>query len=199
MRILTQRVKTDESGPLTGIAQFKRFMRLHPENDISVFTADSKYSSFDCIEKMYGLGEKALLLSRLNSTRTLYFPYAGEQKLKGAVKKYGDQFKLHDTETWPEPDYTDDDFEIILQNGKVHQVKLQRWNDLIIKGKKNRPMYNKPFDIVNVIVTHNGAPVYHRNMWLIISGEKRKDIRQLIFLKSPKISPSKISSTNIIT
>jgi hypothetical protein len=68
----SQRVKTNESGPLIGITQFKSFMRLHPENDISVFTADSKYSSFDCIEGMYSLGEKALLLSRLNSTRTLW-------------------------------------------------------------------------------------------------------------------------------
>jgi len=172
----SKRVKTNESGPLTGIAQFKNFMQLHPENEISVFTADSKYSSFACIEEMYSLGVKALLLSRLNSTRTLYLPFTGEQKSKGAVKKYGDEFKLHDAQTWPKPDYTDDDFKITLQNGKVHQVKLQRWNDLIIKGKKNRPMYNKPFDIVNVIVTHNGEPVYHRNMWLIISGEKRKNI-----------------------
>ncbi|MFT6835702.1 MAG: hypothetical protein ACJA0H_001742, partial [Francisellaceae bacterium] len=42
--------------------------------------------------------------------------------------------------------------------------------------KKNQRMHNKLFDIVNVLVTDNGAPVYHRNMWLIISGEKRSSI-----------------------
>jgi hypothetical protein len=50
--------------------------------------------------------------------------------------------------------------------------KSHRGHGSIFGGKVN----TRPFDIVNVIVTHNGAPVYHRNMWLIISGEKRKDI-----------------------
>ena len=172
----SQRVKTNESGTLVGISQFESFLRLHPENDISVLTADSKYSSFDCIERMYGLGKQALLLSRLNSTRTLYFPYIGEQKSKGSVKKYGEAFKLHDAETWSEPDDIDEDLELILKNGKIYQAKFQRWNGLIIKGKKNKPMHNKLFDIVNVIVTDNGKQVYHRNMWLIISGEKRSSI-----------------------
>ena len=71
----------------------------------------------------------------LHYPRTLYLPFTGEQKSKGAVKKYGDEFKLHDAQTWPKPDYTDDDFKITLQNGKVHQVKLQTLRD---KDRRSR-------------------------------------------------------------
>jgi len=180
-------VNSNQSAIKLGFEQFKSQLPKEVSEDTYVLTADSKYSSKESVANIYGLGDSALLLTRLNSKRTLYFPYTGEQNKRGAKKKYGEEFKLHDKETWIEP-HEVVEFDMKSARGKLYIVKLKRWNGLIAKGSNGLTMHDKPFDIVKAeVFDSNGKPVNYKNMWLMIAGG-RKDLIEIkeIFLRYSK-------------
>lgn len=180
-------VTSDKSAIQLGFEQFKSQLPREVSENVYVLTADSKYSSKESVANIYGLGESALLLTRLNSKRTLYFPYTGEQKHRGAKKKYGEEFKLHDSQTWIEP-HDVVEFEIQSARGKAYTVKLKRWNGLIAKGANGITMHDKPFDIVKAeVFDSNGKSVNYKNMWLMIAGG-RKDLIEIkeVFVRYSK-------------
>ena len=128
-----------------------------------------------------------MLLTRLNSKRTLYFPYTGEQNKRGAKKKYGEEFKLHDKDTWIEP-HEVVEFDMKSARGKLYIVKLKRWNSLIAKGSNGVTMHDKPFDLVKAeVFDSNGNSVNYKNMWLMIAGG-RKDLIEIkeVFVRYSK-------------
>ncbi len=116
-------VNSKQSAIELGFDQFKSQIPKEVSEDTYVLTADSKYSSKGSVANIYGLGDSTLLLTRLNSKRTLYFPYTGEQNKRGAKKKYGEEFKLHDKETWIEP-HEVVEFDMKSARGKLYIVKL---------------------------------------------------------------------------
>ena len=84
--INARRVKTNQNVIQLGFQQFKSQLPKDVSENTHALTADSKYSSKEAIANIYGLGESALLLTRLNSKRTLHFPYPKEQKQRGAKR-----------------------------------------------------------------------------------------------------------------
>ena len=180
-------VRVDQNAITLGFEQFKSQLPAGPSDATYALTADSKYSSKEAIANIYDLGASALLLTRLNSKRTLYFPYRGTQKQFGAKKKYGQEFKLHDSSTWIDA-HEIMQFDIESARGKNYTVKLRRWNGLIIKGKNGIVMHDKPFDVVKVeVFDNNGNPVNYKNMWLMVAGE-RKNLIEIkdVFLRYSK-------------
>jgi hypothetical protein len=180
-------VTNKQSAIQLGFEQFKSQLPKAISENIYVLTADSKYSSKESVANIYGLGDSALLLTRLNSKRTLYFPYTGEQKKRGANKKYGETFKLHNKETWIEP-HEVVEFDMQSARGKSYTVKIKRWNGLIAKGANGITMHDKPFDIVNAeVFDSNGNPVNYKNMWLMVAGG-RKDLIEIkeVFVRYSK-------------
>lgn len=171
--INSRRVKSNENAIQVGFEQFKSQLPKGVSENTHVLTADSKYSSKDAIANIYELGESALLLTRLNSKRTLHFPYTGEQKQRGAKKKYGEEFKLHDSSTWVAP-HEVLEFDMQSARGKEYTVRLRRWNGLIVKGKNGISMHDKPFDVVKVeVFDRNGNPVNYKKMWLMVAGARK--------------------------
>lgn len=171
--INSRRVKTNENAIEVGFEQFKSQLPKDVSENTHALTADSKYSSKEAIANIYGLGESALLLTRLNSKRTLHFPYTGEQKQRGAKKKYGEEFKLHDSSTWVDP-HEVLEFDMQSARGKDYTVRLRRWNGLILKGKNGISMHDKPFDVVKVeVFDSNGNPVNYKKMWLMVAGARK--------------------------
>ena len=171
--INARRVKSNQNAIQLGFEQFKSQLPKDVSENTHALTADSKYSSKEAIANIYGLGESALLLTRLNSKRTLHFPYTGEQKQRGAKKKYGEEFKLHDSSTWVDP-HEVLEFDMQSARGRDYTVRLRRWNGLILKGKNGISMHDKPFDVVKVeVFDGNGNPVNYKKMWLMVAGARK--------------------------
>jgi hypothetical protein len=167
------RVKTGDSAITIGMEQFSSHVKQSDQNDTYVLTADSKYSTVKAVDDVYKVGDHALLLTRLNSVRNLSFSYKGSQMADGANKLYGDDFKLHKDSTWCDC-HDEDSFTIESKRGKTYNVKLRRWNNLIMAGKDGIKMHERHFDIVKVDITNqDGSPVYHKSMWLMLAGARR--------------------------
>ncbi|ASG67528.1 hypothetical protein CDV26_03180 [Francisella halioticida] len=166
-----QRVTASDSGISVGLDQFHKYISNQENSgDINVLIGDSKYSSMECIHRVYSEHNNTLLLSRFNSVRNLSFQDHSDNKLK----KYGESFKLNDESTWTTAPSDSEQCEIVTTRGKVYTVKLTRWNNLIIHGKRNMPMHENCFDIVKVqVFKDNGDPVYYKNMWLMLAGKDR--------------------------
>jgi len=63
------------------------------------------------------------------------------------------------------------------RKGRVYQVLLQRWNDVIMRGSQEDRTHKHPFDLLKATVTDkNGKPVYRRPLWVMIAGVKRRDV-----------------------
>ena len=168
------RVKTDDSAITIGMQQFSSHAKQRDQNDTYVLTADSKYSTVKAVDDAYAVGDHALLLTRLNSVRNLSFTYKGVQLADGAKKLYGDDFKLHDDSTWCEC-HDEENLKMESKRGKTYNVKLRRWNNLIMAGKDGIKMHEKHFDIVKVDITdQDGNAVYHKSMWLMLAGARRR-------------------------
>ena len=168
-----KRVKTEDSAITIGMNQFSRHAKQQNQKDTYVLTADSKYSTVKAVDYAYGVGDHALLLTRLNSVRNLSFSYKGAQMLSGANKVYGDDFKLHDDSTWCEC-HDEDNLKMESKRGNTYNVRLRRWNNLIMAGKDGIKMHEKHFDIVKVDITDlDGNAVYHKSMWLMLAGSRR--------------------------
>lgn len=169
-----QRVTIADSGISVGLNQFhKHISNQGNTGETNVLIGDSKYSSMECIHRVYSDHNNTLLLSRLNSVRSLSFQYLGDSK----IKKYGESFKLNDESTWTTAPSDSDQCEIITARGKIYTVKLTRWNNLIVHGKRNKPMHQNCFDIVRVqVFKDNGDPVYYKSMWLMLAGKDRNKL-----------------------
>ena len=88
-------------------------------------------------------------------------------------KKYGEEFKLHDSTTWVDP-HEVLEFDMQSARGRDYTVRLRRWNGLILKGKNGISMHDKPFDVVKVeVFDSNGNPVNYKKMWLMVAGARK--------------------------
>ena len=99
------------------------------------------------------------------------------------IKKYGDEFKLHDLSTWSEP-CEHKEFELVTAKGKVLTVKLRRWNDLIVRGKRKMKMHDKKLDIVKVeFYNAEGKSIQYKNIWLVAAGKEKSslDIQEIYY------------------
>jgi hypothetical protein len=65
-----------------------------------------------------------------------------------------------------------------MKNQRECTVNIKLWKDMIIKGKKNIKMYDKPFHLVSVQLTDNqtGELVYKDTLWLTVWGERRNEL-----------------------
>jgi hypothetical protein len=80
---------------------------------------------------------------------------------------------MHDPSTWGTQD-SEDIVPITFKNGRNAVATIQTWNDLLMRGGKNIPMHQLPFNLLRVSVTdENGQLVFIRPLWLIVMGELR--------------------------
>lgn len=116
-------------------------------------------------------------ISRINQSRNVFEPYKGEQKGNGAHKYYGTKYPLKELENL-RPCDAQQEWEDQLVNGKKIKIRLQRWDQLLLRGKRGYKMSDKPFQVIKVWITNleTGEPLHKREMWLMVSGQRQNEI-----------------------
>jgi hypothetical protein len=179
--ILIRRIPTDRKATEVGAVQLNSIMKdkeLPFGNNLSAFVGDSSYSVREFLGETV-CHENLTSIIRVRGNRTFYHQPVQEDTVysEGHPKWYGEPFKMKDPETWGNPDnlknktYT-------LRNGRIVDVEIKAWNDLIMRGKIGIPMHKHPFTLIRIAVKDEdeGRKVFKRPLWLIIIGERRHEI-----------------------
>ena len=63
------------------------------------------------------------------------------------------------------------------RKGHTYRVQLEGWLDLLMRGKKDLPMHQKPFTLIRVrILDDQDQPLFKHPLWLIVMGQRRKEL-----------------------
>jgi hypothetical protein len=115
---------------------------------------------------------------RSRSNRVFYrqpLPVVGKRK-PGRPPWYGERFALKDPTTWGEPDAVEATT-LTTRKGHTYHVQLEGWHDLLMRGKKDLPMHQKPFTLVRVrVLDEESNPVFKHTLWLIVMGQRRQEL-----------------------
>jgi hypothetical protein len=170
-----KRVESHQSGPEVGLLQleeianhtvFKRYF--------CISVTDAAYST----RKWVVAGSKlphVVHIARLRGNRKVYrMPADFSEPRRGRPQLYGEELLLQNP---PQPDL-EEITTMTSRKGRVYQVLLQRWNDCLMRGSKDEPTHEHPFDLLRVTVTDDkGKAVYRRPLWAMIAGAKRREVR----------------------
>ena len=170
-----KRVESHQSGPEVGLFQleeianhtvFKRYF--------CISVTDAAYST----KKWVIAGSKlphVVHIARLRGNRKVYrIPADINEPRRGRPQLYGKELLLQNPS---QPDL-EEITTMTSRKGRVYQVLLQRWNDVIMQGSKHELTHQHPFDLLRVTVTDDaGKAVYRRPLWAMIAGAKRREVR----------------------
>jgi hypothetical protein len=176
----TRRIRSVDTATAVGSEQIDALMEdeaLPFHEELCVHVADSTYSAvlfLGSTEKHKNL----VNVVRSRSNRVFYRqppPVEGKRK-PGRPRWYGERFSLKDPTTWSEPDVVEET-NLTTCKGHTYRVHLEGWHDLLMRGKKDLPMHQKPFTLIRVqVLDEQGRPIFKHTLWLIVMGQRRKEI-----------------------
>lgn len=174
------RTPTDWTGVDVGLDQV---IRLSLSDDHwHVIVSDSRYGTPLYIAALYQL-PNVTGVTRLRAYRNLYHeppPYSG----LGRPRIHGDVFKVHDPETWSEPDERHEFTEKDAKGRELHVV-IEVWKDMHFQEAPHCPL-----DLLKVVTYDaNGQLRFKRPMWLVVSGRRRLSAQEArkVYLRRPTI------------
>ena len=143
---------------------------------LSVLVGDTAFSKRQFLFEQ-SQHDNLVVIARCRSNRVFYQspPVEELNKKRGCPKKYGERFDLGDAETWHSPDETN----LVQQTtrkGRVLNVTIQAWHQMLMRGTKHQKMYRHPFTLIRISVTDDTNQTVWKPMWLIVVGEKREEI-----------------------
>jgi len=116
-------------------------------------------------------------IARLRGNRVLYrLPEKDDECKRGHPRWYGARFALKDETTWPQPD------KVALthtqtRRGKLLNVNVQAWHNLVMRGNKKFRMHSFPFTLIRITITDSdGKLLFKRPLWLCVMGSRRDEI-----------------------
>ena len=117
-----------------------------------------------------------VVVTRVRSNRVFYA--SPEPKIIPSVghpRWYGAKFDSLDEATWPEPT------EVVQTNcttkrGRLLQVRIQSWSDMLMRGSHDSPMHRNPFTLMQIQITTPEGISLWKPMWLIIMGQRRHEL-----------------------
>ena len=149
------------------------------QDELTMTVADSKHGQ---VPFLYPLvqHEHHVVMTRVRGNRVFYRPAPPPDpdapKTRGRPKIYGERFALGEAETWGTPQQSLD-ITMTSTRGHCYGVHIQQWDDLLMRGKRDMPMADHPFNLLRIeIFRPDGTPLYKRPMWLVVIGERRAEI-----------------------
>ena len=176
--LTVERVKSDQTGKQVGSQQLKQILttdNLPWSNHFSVVVVDSDYSAKTFLSEQEQ-HSNLVVVTRVRSNRVFYqSPEPRVKPSKGHPQWYGDKFDLKDEATWHEP------AELVQTNfttkrGRLLQVRIQSWSDMLMRGSHDCPMHSLPFTLMRIQVTTTEGISIGKPMWLIMMGQRRHEL-----------------------
>lgn len=181
--LLVNRVPSTETKREAGVEQIGRLLddeTLPFHEELGVNVADSDYSAVTYLGKVAAY-PNLITIARFAGNRTVYrkAPPPEESPGKGHPTWFGAPMSLKNPSTWDEPDEVAQTT-FTTRKGTVYTVHLEGWHDMLMRGKRGLPMHRYPFTLVRACVFDaQGNPVFTRPLWLIVFGQRRKELSLL--------------------
>ena len=177
--MVMRRVQSSEKATVVGAEQMTMLAEdeTQPFHDaLCVHVIDSAYSGVEFLGRVAS-HKNWVNVSRAASNRVFYRQaIAQESAPPGHPAWYGTPFSLKDPTTWGTPNSTAQTT-FTTKKGQTYQVRLEGWHNLLMRGKRDRPMHGYPFTLIRaVVVDKEGKPVFKRALWLIVLGERRGEL-----------------------
>jgi DDE superfamily endonuclease len=171
------RVPSDQKGTVLGMEQINTCIGQPAfQNALCVSVGDCAYSQPDCIVISYR-NKNQVHLSRVKNNRIFYNAHESlDSPGLGRPKCYGTPFKLNDIKTHRAPDELIE-LSIVSQNGKENVVKIECWNQMMMRGKQGADMTHCHFRLIRIkVFSKSGELLFKRPMWLIVSGIRQEEL-----------------------
>ena len=193
------RVDTSQNGELLGMSQIATCIKSQSafSNQLSVSLGDTAYNNPLCL----GIAKNnanQVHISRARNNRKFFYPHlvdeATDTKKRGRPKAYGDIHQLNDPSTWRAPDESIE-FTQTSVKGKILAIKIDCWNNMIMRGKKDTKLSDYPLRLLRVqVYKESGELLFKRPLWLTAAGERRMELSLLFYCM---VSNSKLSFCSI--
>jgi len=180
--LLGRRVSSNQSGNDVGNDQINTVLN-HPNlpwhNQLCVLVVDSSYSQRNFLQQQLQ-HENLVTVVRVRSNRVFYqsptIPKPTQHR--GHPHWYGKRFDLKDDTSWHSPDAT---MQTILTTCRGCQltVTVSAWTQMLMRGKKDCPMHQAPFTLLQIQVTDTDGKLVSPPMWLIVIGQRRSELTPL--------------------
>jgi len=199
-----RRISSDESATACAVRQVGDLIKEPPLSNLLVInTLDSGYGSPSYMSPVYG-HENLVNLIRFRYGKKVWLPAVeqseaeteGIKSVKGAPRIYGEKFYLidsSDTKLYsrkgksyevrrtsifdlPSQDYIE--LEGSTSGGRLLNIQVWRWNNLLVRSKKGAVMKDKSFDLIASRVSdqETAEMVFQRTMFTVIHGQQKDQI-----------------------
>lgn len=187
--VSTRRVSTDVvRGTFTAqqVMDLLNSKRSPLYKELVVNALDRQYGTPEYVTGTHSNGQLINII-RLKNNRNVWRQLSAEQvqerrqnneDQRGANAVYGKQYKLTQSDKWGiEPD-EQVEFGVQLGSGRRAIVRMEGYNNMMIRSKRGKSMKDKPFRLISVqlIDPLTNQPLFKRKMWLAIWGDKRMQL-----------------------
>lgn len=178
--LLIQRVPTDKKAIEIGAGQVADVLKDEKVpfgRELCALVGDSSYGVCEFVGRTVE-HKNLITIVRVRGNRTFYrIAEQGDvSNGKGHPTWYGTSFDMKDSTTWGEADAIET-VSFTLRNGRVCQVQIRVWYNLLMRGKRGIPMHTHPFTLIRITVEDSdGKLVFKRPLWLIVIGDRRREV-----------------------
>lgn len=175
------RVNTSQNGELVGMEQIAACIKSQCSfsSRLSVSLGDTAYNTPLCLSIAKN-NMNQVHVSRARNNKKFFYPYAPDEGAdtpkRGRPNIYGAVHQLNAPSSWRTPD---DSVEFSQKSalGKIHLIKIDCWNEVIIKGKKGLKLSDYPLRLLRVQVRkESGELLFKRALWLTAAGIRRMEL-----------------------
>lgn len=174
------RVDTTQNGELVGMEQIAACIKSQSifSSQLAVSLGDTAYNSPLCLSIAKN-NDNQIHVSRSRNNRKFFYPHITEdttEPKRGRPKAYGDVHALNNPATWREPDASIE-FSQISAQGKIQIIKIDCWDEVIMRGKKGAKLSDYPLRLLRVrVYKESGELLFKRPFWLTAAGKRRLEL-----------------------
>jgi hypothetical protein len=178
--LLIRRVPTDKKAIDVGADQVADLLQdesLPFGSELSALVADSSYSAREFLGPVV-VHKNLATIVRMRGNRVFYRKPVQDNTAAGRGHPiwYGASFDMKEASTWGEPDAVES-VPFTFRNGRVCQVEIEAWHNLLMRGTKDIAMHKHPFTLIRITMKDSeGKAVFNRPLWLAILGERCYEI-----------------------
>jgi len=175
------RVNTTQNAEVLGMQQIADTIKSHNnfKNELCVSLGDTAYNTPPCLGIVKN-NVNQVHISRSRNNKKFYYPYAQDISTslskRGRPKVYGALHKLNDSTTWCLPD-EQIEFSQVTGAGKILSIKINCWNEVIMRSKKGAKLSDYPLRLLRVqVFKASGDLLFKRPLWLTVAGKRRMEL-----------------------